>query len=146
MLHMIKYNIDLNNSNSFDNIQNMYKIGNILYNNIKMNSAHINGNKIEIKSNRTNSKNIVINEIRNFYSNSQIDYFKNKNKSSITILYDNDIYDLNKNVYKNCDLDENCNLKNCNIDTNVKNRESNKVSASQKEEELNEKGSGCFIY
>ena len=72
MLPMIKYNIDLNNSNSFDN--------------------------------------------------SQIDYFKNKNKSSITILYDNDIYDLNKNVYKNCDLDENCNLKNCNIDTNVKNR------------------------
>ena len=60
MLPMIKYNIDLNNSNSFDNIKNMYKIGNILYNNIKMNSAHINGNKIEIKSNRTNSKNIVI--------------------------------------------------------------------------------------
>ena len=136
----------LNNCNSFDNIQSMYKIENILYNNIKTNSTHINGNKIKIKNNRTNSKNIVINEIRNFYSNSQIDYFKNKNKSSITTLYDNDIYDLNKNIYKNCDLDENCNLKSCNIDTNVKNRESNMISASQKEEELNEKGSGCFIY
>ena len=136
----------LNNCNSFDNIQSMYKIENILYNNIKTNSTHINGNKIKIKNNRANSKNIVINEIRNFYSNSQIDYFKNKNKSSITTLYDNDIYDLNKNIYKNCDLDENCNLKSCNIDTNVKNRESNMVSASQKEEELNEKGSGCFIY
>ena len=135
----------LNNCNSFDNIQSMYKIENILYNNIKTNSTHINGNKIKIKNNRTNSKNIVINEIRNFYSNSQIDYFKNKNKSSIT-LYDNDIYDLNKNIYKNCDLDENCNLKSCNIDTNVKYRESNMISASQKEEELNEKGSGCFIY
>ena len=136
----------LNNCNSFDKIQSMYKIENILYNNIKINSTHINGNKINIKSNRANSKNIVINEIRNFYSNSQIDYFKNKNKSSITTLYDNDIYDLNKNIYKNCDLDGNCNLKTCNIDTNVKNRESNKISASQKEEELNEKGSGCFIY
>ena len=136
----------LNNCNSFDNIQNMYKIENILYNNIKTNSTHINGNKIKIKSNRANSKNIVINEIRNFYSNSQIDYFKNKNKSSITTLYDNDIYDLNKNVYKNCDLEENCNLKTCNIDTNVKNRESKMISTSQKEEELNEKGSGCFIY
>jgi len=136
----------LNNCNSFDNIQSMYKIENILYNNIKTNSTHINGNKIKIKNNRTNSKNIVINEIRNFYSNSQIDYFKNKNKSSITTLYDNDIYDLNKNIYKNCDLDENCNLKSCNIDTNVKYRESNMISASQKEEELNEKGSGCFIY
>jgi len=136
----------LNNCNSFDNIQSMYKIENILYNNIKTNSTHINGNKIKIKNNRANSKNIVINEIRNFYSNSQIDYFKNKNKSSITTLYDNDIYDLNKNIYKNCDLDENCNLKSCNIDTNVKNRESNMISASQKEEELNEKGSGCFIY
>ena len=136
----------LNNCNSFDNIQNMYKIENILYNNIKTNSTHINGNKIKIKSNRANSKNIVINEIRNFYSNSQIDYFKNKNKSSITTLYDNDIYDLNKNIYKNCDLEENCNLKTCNIDTNVKNRESKMISTSQKEEELNEKGSGCFIY
>ena len=136
----------LNNCNSFDNIQSMYKIENILYNNIKTNSTHINGNKIKIKNNRTNSKNIVINEIRNFYSNSQIDYFKNKNKSSITTLYDNDIYDLNKNIYKNCDLDENCNLKSCNIDTNVKYRESNMISASQKEEELNEKGSGCLIY
>ena len=136
----------LNNCNSFDNIQSMYKIENILYNNIKTNSTHINGNKIKIKNNRANSKNIVINEIRNFYSNSQIDYFKNKNKSSITTLYDNDIYDLNKNIYKNCDLDENCNLKSCNIDTNVKYRESNMISASQKEEELNEKGSGCFIY
>ena len=124
----------------------MYKIENIIYKNIKTNLTHINGNKIKIKSNRANSKNIVINEIRNFYSNSQIDYFKNKNKSSITTLYDNDIYDLNKNIYKNCDLDGNCNLKTCNIDTNVKNRESNKISASQKEEELNEKGSGCFIY
>jgi len=84
----------------------MYKIENILYNNIKTNLTHINGNKIKIKSNRANSKNIVINEIRNFYSNSQIDYFKNKNKSSITTLYD-----LNKNIYKNCDLNENCNLK-----------------------------------
>ena len=64
----------LNNCNSFDNIQNMYKIENILYNNIKTNSTHINGNKIKIKSNRANSKNIVINEIRNFYSNSQIDF------------------------------------------------------------------------
>ena len=136
----------LNNCNSFDNIQNMYKIENILYNNIKTNSTHINGNKIKIKSNRANSKNIVINEIRNFYSNSQIEYFKNKNKSSITTLYDNDIYDLNKNIYKNCDLEENCNLKTCNIDTNVKNRESKMISTSQKEEELNEKGSGCFIY
>ena len=136
----------LNNCNSFDNIQNMYKIENILYNNIKTNSTHINGNKIKIKSNRANSKNIVINEIRNFYSNSQIDYFKNKNKSSITTLYDNDIYDLNKNIYKYCDLEENCNLKTCNIDTNVKNRESKMISTSQKEEELNEKGSGCFIY
>ena len=136
----------LNNCNSFDNIQSMYKIENILYNNIKTNSTHINGNKIKIKSNRANSKNIVINEIRNFYSNSQIEYFKNKNKSSITTLYDNDIYDLNKNIYKNCDLEENCNLKTCNIDTNVKNRESKMISTSQKEEGLNEKGSGCFIY
>ena len=135
----------LNNCNSFDNIQSMYKIENILNNNIKNKAAHIKGNKIKFKSNRSNSK-IVINEIRNFYSNSQIDYFKNKNKSSITTLYDNDIYDLNNNYYKNCDMEENCNLKSCNIDTNVKKRESNMLSPSQKEEELNEKTSGCFIY
>ena len=136
----------LNNCNSFDNLQSMYKIENILYNNIRNKSTYAKGNKIKIKNNRTNSKNIVINEIRNFYSNSQIDYFKNKNKSSITTLYDNDIYDLNRNIYNKCDMEENCNLKTCNIDTNVKKRESNMISASQKEEELNEKNSGCFIY
>ena len=136
----------LNNCNSFDNIQNIYKMENILYNNIKNKSTHINSNKIKIKNHKSNSKNIVINEIRNFYSNSQIDYFKNKNKSSITTLYDNDIYDLNQNIYKDCDMDENCNLKTCNIDTNIRKRESNMLSASQKEEELNEKASGCFIY
>ena len=61
-------------------------------------------------------------------------------------MYDNDIYDLNQNIYKDCDMDENCNLKTCNIDTNIRKRESNMLSASQKEEELNEKASGCFIY
>ena len=137
----------LNNCNSFDNIQSMYKIENILYNNIKNNSMHINGNKIKIKNHKSNSKNLVINEIRNFCSNSQIDYFKNNNKSSITTVYDNDIYDLNKNIYKNCDMDENCNLKSCNIGTNIiKKRESNMLSSSKKEEELNEKASGCYIY
>ena len=64
MLPMIQYNVKLLiNVNYFDNIQNMYKIENILYNNIKTNLTHINGNKIKIKSNKANSKNIVINKL-----------------------------------------------------------------------------------
>ena len=141
----------LNNCNSFDNIQNIYKFENILNYNIKNIPTNINlSNKINIKNNKSNSKNVIINEIKSFYSNSQIDYFKknsiNNNKSSITTLYDNDLYDLNKNNNKNKYSDKNCNLKSCNIEMNGSSKESNLLSESKKEEDLNEKSFGCFIF
>ncbi len=145
----------LNNCNSFDNIQNIYKFENILNNNIKNISTNINfSNKISIKNNKSNSRKVIINEIKNFYSNNQIDYFKksnnNKNKSSIKTLYDNDLYDLNKNlninINKNKNSDKNCNLKSRNFEMDKNNKELNLLSDSKKEEELNEKSFGCFIF
>ena len=105
----------LNNCNSFDNIHSIYKFENFLNNNIKNISTNLNlSNKIKFKKNKSNSNKVIINEIKNFYSNSQIDYFKknnNNNKSSTTTLYDNDLSDLNKNINKNKNSDKNCNLK-----------------------------------
>ena len=141
----------LNNCNSFDNIQNIYKFENILNNNIKNISTNINlSSKNKIKNNKSNSRKVIINEIKNFYSNSQIDYFKknnnNNNKSSITTLYDNDLYDLNKNIKKNKNSDKNCILKFCNNEFDKNTKELNLLSDSKKEEELNEKYFGCFIF
>ena len=141
----------LNNCNSFDNIQNIYKLENILNNNIKNISTNINLScKIKNKNKKSNSKKVIINEIKNFYSNSQIDYFKrnnnNNNKSSITTLYDNDLYDLNKNINKNKKSDQNCNLKSCIIKFEKNSKELKLSSDSKKEEELNEKYFGCLIF
>ena len=141
----------LSNCNSFDNIHSNYKIENILNNNIKNKSTNINlSNKIKFKKNKSNSNKVIINEIKNFYSNSQIDYFKknnnNNNKSSITTLYDNDLYDLNKNIKKNKNSDKNCILKFCNNEFDKNTKELNLLSDSKKEEELNEKYFGCFIF
>jgi len=137
----------LNNCNSFDNIHSIYKFENFLNNNIKNISTNINlSNKIKFKKNKSNSNKVIINEIKNFYSNSQIDYFKknnNNNKSSITTLYDNDLYDLNN---KNKKSDKNCNLKSSNMALDKNTKELNLLPDSKKDEELNEKSFGCFIF
>ena len=137
----------LNNCNSFDNIHSIYKFENFLNNNIKNISTNINlSNKIKFKKNKSNSNKVIINEIKNFYSNSQIDYFKknnNNNKSSITTLYDNDLYDLNN---KNKKLDKNCNLKSSNMALDKNTKELNLLPDSKKDEELNEKSFGCSIF
>lgn len=125
----------LNNCISFKNVQKNGLIDSYLCNNIKSIKTSIN------KNNNLNIEKLAINEINNFYSNDNIKYFKNKSSLSPH----HNIFEKNKKIFIKTN-DENYNIEDFVIDSNIKKRKSNLTYESKSQGKFYEKNLPCFIY
>ena len=96
-----------------------------------------------------NKNEIIINEIKNIFPNSQIDNFTKKyhKKRNISILYNNDLLEINENNNKN-DKNENNNEEQKFINKEKRKKRNSSITSaeSKKEDIINEKYIQCIIF
>ena len=136
----------LNNYNSFNKFKKNNIFDNYLNNYIKNINPNINNNNINFEK---SNKEIIINEIKNLFPNSQIENFTKKygKKRNISILDNNDLkefYEKSNKIEKNINNNEEQNYK---YEEKRKKRNSSLTSVeSKKEDILNEKHIQCIIF